>query len=157
LSGEPTIRAASFADADLLWLWSNDADTRRWSFDPAPIPWETHVAWLRGKLADPASRIFLVVASDTPRAAVRFEPDEHGAAVVSIVVDPRERGRGWGARALRLSCQEAARELGLRRVDAYIQTANRASITTFERAGFVHAGDSGRVDALKMIWYPGTR
>jgi RimJ/RimL family protein N-acetyltransferase len=154
---EPTIRAASVADRELLWRWANDPDARAASFDTERIPWETHVAWLDAKLADPASRIYVVGEGNMPKAVVRFEGNDEGVAVVSIVVDPGERGRGLGTRALRLSCRSAARELSLHRVDAYIRHANGASITAFERAGFLHVAESGRLDATKMVWHPETR
>jgi RimJ/RimL family protein N-acetyltransferase len=153
-SGDPTVRTASEADAELLWTWANDADTRRWSFDSDPIPWETHITWLARKLADPATRIFVVGEGATPKAAVRFEAGDDDVAVVSIVVDPRERGRGWGTTALRVSCPAAVRDLGLKRVDASIKPGNKASIRAFERAGFMLIAESGDADALLMVWDP---
>jgi RimJ/RimL family protein N-acetyltransferase len=148
------IRTASAADAELLWEWANDPETRRWSFHEAPIPWETHVAWLDSRLADPATRIYIVSADGAPRAVVRYESGGSGVAVVSIVVNPVERGRGWGTRALRLACPTAVRELAAKRVDAYIKPDNRASIRAFERAGFALSVDEGDADALRMAWHP---
>jgi RimJ/RimL family protein N-acetyltransferase len=150
------IRTASAADAELLWEWANDPDTRRWSFHAAPIPWATHVAWLDSRLADPATRIYVVSADGAPRAVVRYEAGGSDVAVVSIVVDPAERGRGWGTRALRLACPTAARELAAKRIDAYIKPDNRASISAFERAGFALSVDEGDADALRMVWHPGS-
>jgi UDP-2,4-diacetamido-2,4,6-trideoxy-beta-L-altropyranose hydrolase len=153
-AGEPAIWSATIDDAELLWVWANDAETRRWSFQSDPIPWETHVAWLETKLADRAARIYVVGAGPTPRAAVRFEPGDAGIAVVSVVVDPDERGRGWGTRALRLACQAAVRDLELERVDAYIKPENTGSVIAFERAGFAHAAEEARPGVLRMSWYP---
>lgn len=153
---EETIRAAAMADAELLWAWANDPEARLWSFRSAPIPWETHLAWLTTKLDDPTTRIFVVGDGATPKAVVRFETDDD-VAVVSVVVDPGQRGRGWGTRALRLACRTAADELSFQRVDAYIKPHNAGSIAAFERAGFVHVRDSGRADALRMAWYPEPR
>ena len=142
------------ADAELLWQWANDAEARRSSFHPAPIPWETHVVWLSARLADAATRIFVAEVHGEPRAVVRFQKEDARVAVVSIVVDPDARGRGLGTRALRLSCRSAARELGLEKVDAYIKPENKASVVAFERAGFAFSPDSARTDALRMVWHP---
>jgi len=150
------MRTASVGDAELLWTWANDAETRGWSFQSDPIPWETHVAWLATKLADPATRIFVMGDGATPRAVVRFEAGEGDVAVVSIVVDPRERGRGWGTKALRIACPVAVRELAAKRVDAYIKPDNHASIRAFERAGFTLSAEPDRADALLMVWHPGS-
>jgi RimJ/RimL family protein N-acetyltransferase len=149
----PTIRTASATDAELLWRWANDAETRRWSFHSDPVSWETHVAWLDAKLADPAARVFIVGVRDVPKAVVRFELADDDVAVVSLIVDPDERGRGWGPRALRMACRSAAHELAVLRIDAYIKPANTASVVAFERAGFVRA-ESKRPDALKLVWQP---
>lgn len=149
---EPTIRPASAADAELLWTWANDAETRRWSFQSTSIPWETHVAWLEARLADPRTRIFLIGDGSAPKAVVRFEAGLNDVAVVSIVVDPAERGRGWGTKALRLACRTAVGELGAKRVDAYIKPGNEASIRVFERAGFALSANQSDVDALLMVW-----
>lgn len=147
------IRTASAADAELLWQWANDPDTRRWSFDSTPIPWETHVAWLDSRLADPTTRIYIFSAGGASRAAVRYEAGGGAVGVVSIVVDPGERGRGWGTRAIRMTCRQAALELELRRVDAFIMLTNTASIVAFERAGFVRAS-SDDANALRVVWHP---
>jgi UDP-2,4-diacetamido-2,4,6-trideoxy-beta-L-altropyranose hydrolase len=152
---DPRIRTATPADAELLWTWANDPETRHWSFHSDPISWETHVAWLDAKLADPATRIFVVSEGATPKAVVRFEAADD-VAVVSIVVDPDERGRGWGTRALRSACPEAVRHLALKRVDAYIKPGNDASIRAFESAGFTLSAQTGDADALLMVWHPGS-
>lgn len=47
------IREAAAADAELLYQWANDPDTRRWSFSTGPIPWGGHVEWLDRVLTDP--------------------------------------------------------------------------------------------------------
>lgn len=146
------ISTASPADAELLWRWANDPDTRRWSFHSAPIPWETHVAWFDSRLSDPATRIYVVSADGGPRAIVRYEGGSGDVAVVSIVVDPKGRGQGWGTRALRMTCQRVSRELSVERVDAFIMPENTASVVAFERAGFVPASsDDPRV--LRLVWH----
>jgi RimJ/RimL family protein N-acetyltransferase len=149
-----TIRTASAEDAEFFWRWANDAETRRWSFQSAPIAWETHVAWLDAKLADPSKRVFIVGDGATPKAVVRFEPSGEDAAVVSVVVDPDARGRGWGTRALEVSCRTAASELALKRVDAFIKPDNTASLVVFERAGFARIAEAGRPGTVKMVWHP---
>jgi RimJ/RimL family protein N-acetyltransferase len=151
---QPTIRPASAADAELLWGWANDPETRRWSFHSAPIPWETHVAWLDSKLADPAIRIFVVGDGATPKAVVRFEADGE-VAVVSVVVDPRARRRGWGVRALRIACPRVVHELMPKRIHAYIKRDNAASMRAFERAGFTPTAETHDADVVLMVWHHG--
>jgi len=152
--GKLAIRNATIDDATLLWVWANDSETRRSSFQSDPIPWETHLDWLETRLADSATRIYVLSAGSTPKAAARFELGDACVAVVSVVVDPHERGRGWGTRALRISCRAAVRDLDLKRIDAYIKPGNNASIIAFERAGFVHVSEPVKAGSLKMTWHP---
>ena len=51
-----------------------------------------------------------------------------------------ERGHGFATRGLRLLCGYAFDELGLKRVELWIEPANRASLAVAERAGFTREG-----------------
>ena len=52
----PLIVIKSFtADADVLWRWANDPETRQNSFNTSPILYEEHVAWLSPILATAAA------------------------------------------------------------------------------------------------------
>jgi RimJ/RimL family protein N-acetyltransferase len=130
------LRPAVAADARLLWRWANDPATRAWSYLSAKIPWEGHRRWLAGKLETPRrSRIYVAMAPG-PAGQIRFEVVRAGVARVGVSVAPEQRGRGLGVRIIRQGCRRASRDLGLRRVLAYIKTENAASVRAFERAGF---------------------
>jgi RimJ/RimL family protein N-acetyltransferase len=130
------LRPAEAGDARLLWRWANDPLTRAQSYRTGRISWPTHRAWFERKLeATRRSRIY--VAEDRgPAGTVRFEVARSGVAHVGVSVAPERRGEGLGRRLVREGCRRAARELGLRRVLAYIKEGNGASIRSFERAGF---------------------
>jgi RimJ/RimL family protein N-acetyltransferase len=65
----------------------------------------------------------------------------HGTTSISIVIgDPAERGKGYGAEALRLALRFAFDELNLHRVELTVFSYNTAAIRTYERLGFVHEG-----------------
>lgn len=131
------LRLARPADARRLWAWANDPGTRAASFTPGRIPWARHLAWFRAKLATSASRIYLATGrSGRPVGQVRFDVDRPGRAVISIVVAPEARGRGVGRRLLEKGLPRAARDLGIRRVHAYVKRDNSASLALFRSAGF---------------------
>ena len=99
-AGALMLRAADFDDAQRLWLWANDAETRRSASDRPPISWTDHVDWLTGQLASSEATIWIGV--DEHGAAVgsiRFDTeDSWKTARLSYVVDPASRGRQLGRR-----------------------------------------------------------
>src|SRR2546430_6681210 len=66
-------REARMADADVLWRWTNDRETRRNSFTTSAIPYEQHVAWLAERLGSDATRIWIFSDGDVPVGQVRFD------------------------------------------------------------------------------------
>lgn len=150
-------RRATEADARLLWDWANDPDLRAVSFTTGPIPWETHLAWLRRKLAD--SRCALrVVTNETgvPVGQVRYD-GEGPEAVVSISLAKEFRGRGWGAEILRRATAEYVRDGGAPLVRAFVKAGNRASERIFQDAGFVAGprGAPGHPEASQWVYSRG--
>lgn len=151
------LRSAADGDAKLLWQWANHPSVRAASFSSARIPWRTHLAWFAKRLARPQrARIYVALArgSADPVGQVRFEKSAAGRAVVSVVVAPDQRGRGIGAALIAAGCLRAAQDLGVTRVLAYIRDDNAASITAFERAGFVRLRRAkvGGNDAVLLVW-----
>jgi len=130
------VRPARPDDADALLSWRNDPTTRTNSFDERPIDRDRHLAWLRGRLADPRTRIYVGLADGIECGTVRFEPRNEGLAEVSITLDPRFRGKGLAAELLRVGLQNYRDECGPSRVIARVKAGNIASLRAFERAGY---------------------
>jgi RimJ/RimL family protein N-acetyltransferase len=59
---------------------------------------------------------------------------------LGYIVAPAARGRGIAGKAIRLLAEWAFRDLGLRRVEAWIDVANKRSKRVVERAGFTFEG-----------------
>jgi UDP-2,4-diacetamido-2,4,6-trideoxy-beta-L-altropyranose hydrolase len=130
------LRPATPDDARLLWTWANEAETRRQSFTPEAIPWETHVAWLRGRLADRSCRLY--IAEDDEGAALgQFRVDvREGRGAVSVSLDTGRRGEGWGTSLIRWGSRQAFHDLDVPVLDAFVRPDNAASLRAFERAGY---------------------
>jgi RimJ/RimL family protein N-acetyltransferase len=130
------------ADCGLLWEWANDPATRANSFDSAPIPLERHKEWLHAKLQDPQSRFWMASTKELGKiGVVRF--DCHGAeATISVSLAPQARGKRYGKKLIRSSCDLmfATSEIDL--VRALIKPANKASVRAFEGAGFSREADA---------------
>lgn len=135
-AGKIGVRPATPDDARRLHQWRDDPRVRRQSFDPAPIPWERHLAWFEQALCDPA-RVILVGEEDgTAIGCVRFDLAGEDARV-SVYLDPDRQGGGL-ATPLLLAADawlQAAHPESRRRV-AEVRDGNEASRHAFLGAGY---------------------
>jgi RimJ/RimL family protein N-acetyltransferase len=131
-----SLRRAGVDDADLLWEIRSDPDVRRHSWNTGAVEHAEHIDWLRHKLGDADSRLYVVVAHGKDVGQVRIDRRTDTEAEISIDLLPRRRGRGIGREAIRLGRQAAADELGVEVLVAEIKEGNVASQAAFAAAGF---------------------
>ena len=150
-------RRAERGDAELLWRWANDLETRRNAFSQMPIPWPDHLAWLDGRLASAATRIWIFSDDDTPVGQVRFDIVGE-AAEIDIAVAPERRGRGYGKAMLTEAIDRLRAEHGARFTPrASVLEANAASLRMFRACGFTEVGAERRGDDRAIVLeLPGT-
>lgn len=136
------LRPAGPEDAALLWEWANDPVVRQAAFSTAPIPWDDHVLWLARHLADPDSYVYVASSSDDkPVGVVRFQRDGP-IAEISVVVAQNRRGEGWGPAIIHAGVRSLFEESdNITAVTARVKPENRASLTSFDDAAFVVAGE----------------
>jgi UDP-2,4-diacetamido-2,4,6-trideoxy-beta-L-altropyranose hydrolase len=130
-----TLRPATKRDDRILFKWANDPTVRAASFSTAPIPWPEHLAWLRDRLADPKSRIYIADLAGQPIGAARFAL-EGPRAVISVSLDAEARGQGLGERLIALASHRLLAETDVTGIDAWVRSANTASIRAFLAAGY---------------------
>lgn len=130
------VREATVADAELLWRWANDPETRRHAFARAPIPWDSHVAWLERRLAGGSTDLWIFSDAAGPVGQVRFDLAA-GVAAIDIAVAPARRGRGYGRAMLAsaLARLRAARGPAVR-PRAEVLEHNTRSLRMFRACGF---------------------
>jgi len=154
------LRPVQAADSGQLLAWTNDPDTRRQSFDPAPVPLAGHEAWLANQLAHPECYLLLLAEESATGAAaglIRFVISTNGeadpTAVLSYSLAPEYRGRGWGAPLLLAGTRAVlARFSQLRQVLGEVKADNVASMRAFRRAGYAPAGEAGPAGGLTFVW-----
>lgn len=140
-TGSVRLRAIRLDDAEELYHWVNTPILVRQSAPYTPVHGPAHEAWLRD-IADDASRsVFAIeeVASDDLVGVVQLvaiHPVHRNAEMRIRIGDPNARGRGLGPDALRLLLDHAWRDLGLRRVFAYVFSSNARAIAAYESVGF---------------------
>jgi RimJ/RimL family protein N-acetyltransferase len=131
------LRRARAADAELLWGWANDPGVRRVSYSEAPIPWETHVAWLESRLRDRRCAIFIALdGEDSPVGQIRFGLTSDAEGEIDVSVDAARRGSGLGPLLIRRGVEELARTTAVETLAAFVREENGASAAAFARAGF---------------------
>lgn len=137
------LRRARPDDVRLLWEWANEPDVRAVSFNPAPIPWESHQGWFAARLRDPDCVLFVALDAadwaEQPVGQVRL--DVSGAeATVSVSLSAAARGKGLGREVIATACRKlfAARP-AVGAIHAYIRADNEASLRAFAAAGFAGA------------------
>ena len=134
------LRPATLRDARLLHAWANDPLTRRMSFSTESIPWDTHLPWLTGRLANPDCRLY-IGEDERGEALGQVRLDRAATtATLSVGLAPEARGRGLAARLVRLAAVECLDSGWCRLVEARVRPENAASLATFRRAGFVDRG-----------------
>jgi UDP-2,4-diacetamido-2,4,6-trideoxy-beta-L-altropyranose hydrolase len=151
-----TLREATTADAELLFRWRNEAETRKNSFGSGPIPFEEHIRWLSSRLtASDDTRIWILEDGTMPVGQIRYErvSDE---ARISFSIDKNVRGKGLGTALLKLTAPLACQTLGVEQLVGMTKPDNIPSIRSFERAGFrqmpFQSADLG--SALVFVWKP---
>lgn len=151
-NGDPIrveLRPAGQEDCRRIWLWRNDPETRRASFESSPIPFETHEAWFQAALGSRDRRLYVILVGGVESGVVRLDVAGQEAEV-SIHLAPEWRSRGVGPAALRALADLAFHALGLERLLASIKPDNRASLAAFQKAGFALAGE-GEVLRLARV------
>lgn len=128
-----TLRAATFDDAALLHQWTNDPETRRQSFSTEPVPWDTHLAWVKRVLDDPERSLY-IAEDGGPVGMVRLDRE-----VISLSVAPERRGQGYAVALIAAARAEGGSI-------AEVKPTNDRSIRAFRSAGFAEIQrDSDRV------------
>jgi UDP-2,4-diacetamido-2,4,6-trideoxy-beta-L-altropyranose hydrolase len=146
------LRRATLDDAELLYDWRNDPETRRNSFSSDEIPFDVHVEWLRNKLAEPNCRLFIAELDGAPVAQVRVDRRGEDWAEVSVGVASEARGLGLGRTVIGAGSAAGAEQLGVTRVVARIKPENLASVAAFHAAGYVPRPGREDDSALTFEW-----
>ena len=140
------LRKATEADAEILFRWRNEPETRANSFHTEPISYEEHVAWLAAALHNPAQEIYIFCDDDVPIGQVRLSTEED-VATISYSIDVAYRAQGLGQAMLRC-VEKLCAERGTPRVlRGYVKKENIASQRIFEKLDYKAAG-AQKMDCL---------
>jgi UDP-2,4-diacetamido-2,4,6-trideoxy-beta-L-altropyranose hydrolase len=136
------LRRATKNDCDSLFVWRNHPSIRQFSGHSHEIKWEAHCEWFEKALAN--KRRVLIIAECAfegtvkPLGVLRYDfGDSVIEAVISVYLVPESMGKGFGVPLLNAGTDWIKAEFPfLQRIKADVLPENKASIKTFERAGF---------------------
>ena len=145
------LRAATIDDAERVWKWRNEPSVRAASRDSDPIPLDDHKRWFERRLQE--SDVVIFIVSDEygiDIGYIRFEIEAEEAEI-SIALDPKSRGKGLGAAAIRSASDTLINTGRVRTIVALIKPGNEASVRVFSKSGYdVVDGFDGNSDLIKM-------
>lgn len=144
--GEITLRKATKRDSQLLLGWRNDEETRKQSLNTGVVKSDQHASWL-DKITRSEDHLLLVAESDgSPVGALRLDKvavegedlEFPNLRLVSYVVAPENRQKGYGLAILKEGCLSYGGEYGM---VAQVKEGNVASIKILEACGFLRVGE----------------
>jgi RimJ/RimL family protein N-acetyltransferase len=124
-------------DLDIYFNWANDPDVRKNSFDSSTIDLNKHKTWFKSAIANEA--YFMLIFKNFEGnyvGQVRIKKENHFNAVISISVDLKFRGKGYGKLMLNLATDSFLMTNRDFIINAYIKEENSSSKISFEKAGF---------------------
>lgn len=129
-----SIREATNHDTKLIFNWSNDPLVRSQSFSSSNIEFESHENWFKEKLQNDNSLLLINKFGKKNIGLVRFEL-ENDKCSVGILIDKKFRGKGFSSIMLIKSSIYYFKRFSTP-IFAYIKESNKASIRSFEKAGY---------------------
>lgn len=157
LANQLKLRKAIPEDLHLLFDWANEPAVRQHSFNPEPISLERHTHWFKSKLDNPDALLYIAEADGEPAAHIRF--DIHGrTASISYLIAADYRGKSLGHTVLLKGIELLLQERpGVQVVDGLVQQNHKASVRSFEKAGFAYgAPDGAHPQAFRFVCQPNT-
>ncbi len=147
--GELWLRPVVAADKDLLLAWRNDPLTVANSGSRFAVPEADHARWFTRRMNDPGGRIWVAKVDDRPVGYVRVDV-RSGVGVVSLAVDSRWRGLGYGSETLRKLVIALAADHQVTCLRAVVRGTNRPSQRAFLATGFSVVSREG--DFMVLEW-----
>jgi RimJ/RimL family protein N-acetyltransferase len=156
------LREITRGDAELLYRWRMHDQSRPMFCSTGTVAFESHLAMLEAYF-DPQNtdRWYMVEVEGEPMGAIALvgvSADGREAEWGRGLVEPSQRGRGFGRRTFELLIQHC-RDIGYSRVYAEVLEQNEVTLHLVEHVGFSRCGvrvdDDGRRFVQVEQWLAG--
>jgi len=144
-------REVSISDADDLLSWRNDPSMLMFQRNKIPINRRSHIKWLSDRIELIPALPFMVyeLVSLEKVGAVRLDSREDNSLELSIIVNPKFRGKGYGKLILVDFLAEVSSMGYFDEIIACIHIFNQHSLHLFQEVGF-KGGEKRRGDFLEF-------
>ena len=137
--GVVALREVTRGDAEALYAWRMDDRSRPMFRSTARVTMDVHRAFMERYFQEGnRDRWFVIESGGRGVGTITlygFSPDGTRAEWGRLVVDPEQRGHGYGGRALALVIAHA-RALGVRTLHCEVLEENRVAAGLYQGAGF---------------------
>lgn len=145
------LRAASEADMDLLFAWTNEPSVRQNSFSVSEVSYGEHIDWFHKLMENPNARQYIYMYEGEETGQIRLTVSGN-TAEIGYSICAEKRGRGHGRKILELACEQVKTDFP--RVDELlgkVKPENIASRKAFIGAGFLE--ENITVQGLNYVIY----
>lgn len=109
---ELKLREAELEDAEVIFNWVMDKETRRNAPNPKPFSFSSHKKWFEQKIQS-NDLILIAEAGQNKIGILRFDVNQNKDEIdVSIVVNPDFRGKGFGAKIIGKGLKKLKSKIG---------------------------------------------
>lgn len=116
--------------------WRNHPSTRAMSLDSKIIDQNSHLIWFDRLMNSKAQAGYMASINNKKIGVVLFEKQQK-CAVLSVYLDPTERGKGYAKEVLRLAIRHYCKsEIAIEKIKADVKHKNFASNKLFISLGF---------------------
>jgi len=138
-------RPADLADANTLYIWNNEVQSRQNSITKSVISPNSHRDWLEGYIyhAQKGLRLFVVQDDYGPIGQVRFDKQKDDTYLLSYGIDPVFRGQGLGKVVVSLGLKAHKRQVSNAKYKAMVSRSNIASTRILKSLSFLQVEDHG--------------
>lgn len=132
------LRKAISQDCDDLFGWLNDKNTRKASFNSDIVSYRTHKCWFVNSLTNHSRFIYVGENKKGEKiGVVRVDIINKNVAEYDINLNPKMRGRGYGAELIAQTYRQFAKEWAVQFLIARAKKKNVASVKVFIKSGFI--------------------
>lgn len=144
--GKLSLRPVELSDANMLFQWRNEKETRANSLHSEKLVYEDHVRWLKSVLGTAkAQYFFILMANFVPVGQIRLAV-ENKMALISYSIDATHRGSGYGRMILKMAEDKLRAQRVCLPLVGYVKEENVASQRVFAS---LHYHESRENDLLR--------
>ena len=131
-----TFKLATMRDSKLLLSWANASDNLKWKQNTdAVISITEHEKWLKSRIADPETFIWIVHFENIATGQVRLEK-RNCFVFTDIYIETDNRGKGIAKKALTHAMNNYSKLFGPQKFRAIVHRNNKASQNFFLKNNF---------------------